>query len=49
MYLMSQDDVEQELFRLPQFRKIEYEVAGSLAQLKLPCSSSAEYARRRVA
>jgi hypothetical protein len=46
MYLMGSDDVEQELFRLHQFRKIEYEAAGSLARLKLPCSSPAEYARR---
>jgi hypothetical protein len=49
MYLMGADDVEQELLRLHQFRKIEYEAAGSLARLKLPCSSPAEYARRLVA
>jgi hypothetical protein len=49
MYLLGPDDVEQELFRLHQFRKIEYESAGSLARLKLPCSSPAEYARRLVA
>jgi hypothetical protein len=49
MYLMGPDDVEQELFRLHQFRKIEYEVAGSLARLKLPCPSPGEYARRLVA
>ncbi len=45
MYLMDGSDVERELFRLHQFRKLQYEVAGSLAQLKLPCSSSADYAR----
>jgi hypothetical protein len=49
MYLMRPDDVEQELFRLHQYRLIEYEVAGSLARLKLPCSSLAEYAKRLVA
>ena len=49
MYLMGPEDVEQELFRLHQFRKIEYEVAGSLARLKLPCPSPAEFARRLVA
>src|SRR5262249_34296278 len=36
MYLMSRGDVEEELFRLHQYRKIEYEVAGSLMRLKLP-------------
>jgi len=45
MYLMDGSDVERELFRLHQFRKLHYEVAGSLAQLKLPYSSSAEYVR----
>jgi len=48
MYLMYPDDVERELFRLHQYRKLEYEVAGSLAQLKLPCGSSVEYARELV-
>jgi len=45
MYLMDASDVERELFRLHQFRKLHYEVAGTLAQLKLPCGSSAEYVR----
>jgi hypothetical protein len=49
MYLMRPDDVERELLRLHQYREIEYEAAGSLARLKLPCSSPAEYARRLVA
>jgi Putative inner membrane protein (DUF1819) len=49
MYLMQPDDVERELLRLHQYREIEYEAAGSLARLKLPCSSPAEYARRLVA
>jgi hypothetical protein len=49
MYLMRPDDVERELLRLHQYREIEYESAGSLARLKLPCSSPAEYARRLVA
>lgn len=46
MYLMDAADVERELLRLHQFRKVHYEVAGSLAQLKLPCGSAAEYAMR---
>jgi hypothetical protein len=46
MYLIGASDVERELLRLHQFRKLHYEVAGTLAQLKLPCDSLADYARR---
>jgi len=49
LFLMSPADVEQELLRLHQFRKLEYHVAGSLVQLSLPCTSSREYAERMVA
>ena len=49
MYLMHADDVERELLRLHQFRRIEYEVAGSLAQLKLPHNSCSEYVKELVA
>lgn len=45
MYLMYPDDVERELFRLHQFRRVRYEVAGSLAQLELPCDTATQYAR----
>jgi hypothetical protein len=45
MYLVDSTDVEREILRLHQFRKLHYEVAGSLAQLKLPYNSSADYAR----
>jgi len=48
MYLMYPEDVERELFRLHQYRKVEYEVAGSLSQLKLPCGSLVEYAREQI-
>lgn len=44
MYLMDSADVERELLRLHQFRKLHYEVAGSLAQLKLPFASAVDYA-----
>ena len=44
MFLMDSGDVEREVLRLHQFRKVHYEVAGSLAQLKLPRGSSADYA-----
>ena len=49
MFLMDTSDVERELLRLHQFRKVHYEVAGSLAQLKLPHRSSADYARELCA
>ena len=45
MFLMDTSDVDRELLRLHQFRKVHYEAAGSLAQLKLPHRSSADYAR----
>jgi len=46
MFLMHPADVEHELLRLHQFRKLEYQVAGSIVQLSLPCASSREYAER---
>jgi hypothetical protein len=49
LFLMRPSDVEQELLRLHQFRKLEYQVAGSLVQLSLPCTSTREYAERMVA
>ena len=49
MFLMDASDVERELFRLHQYRRVHYEVAGSLAQLSLPCASAADYAREMVA
>jgi hypothetical protein len=49
MFLMRPADVEHELLRLHQFRKLEYQVAGSLVQLSLPCGSSREFAERMVA
>lgn len=44
MFLMRPSDVERELLRLHQFRKLDYHVAGSLIQLTLPCESSREFA-----
>lgn len=49
MFLMCASDVEHELLRLHQFRKLDYQVAGSLIQLTLPCATSSEYAERMVA
>ena len=49
MFLMRPADIEHELLRLHQFRKLEYHVAGSLVQLSLPCTNSREYAERMIA
>lgn len=49
LFLMRPADVEHELLRLHQFRKLEYQVAGSIMQLSLPCTSSREYVERMVA
>jgi hypothetical protein len=49
MYLMRPADVERELLRLHQFRKLEYHAAGSLAQLTLPFPSAREYAESMTA
>jgi hypothetical protein len=44
--MMDPAAVENALLRLHQFRKLEYEVAGSLVQITLPCRSSSEYVER---
>jgi hypothetical protein len=49
LFLIRPADVEHELLRLHQFKKLEYQVAGSLVQLSLPCTSTREYAERMVA
>jgi hypothetical protein len=49
MFLMLPSDVERELLRLHQYRKVDYQIAGSIVQLTLPCSSACEYAERMVA
>lgn len=49
LFLMRPADVEHELLRLHQFRKLEYQVAGSLVELKLPYPSTAACAERMVA
>lgn len=49
LFLMRPAHVEHEVLRLHQFRKLEYQVAGSLVQLSLPCTSTREYAERMVA
>jgi hypothetical protein len=49
MYLMRPADLEAAVLRLHQFRALDYQVAGSLVQLSLPCQSAAEYAEKMVA
>ncbi len=49
LFLMSAVDVERELFHLHQFRKLRYEVAGSLVELTLPCSSAAAFVEEKAA
>lgn len=49
MFLLRPADVERELLRLHQFRQLDYEVAGSLVQLTLPCANARDYAERLVA
>jgi hypothetical protein len=46
LFLMRPADVEHELLRLHQYRKLDYQVAGSLVQLSLPFKSAREYAER---
>ena len=45
LFLMDSDDVERELLRLHQYKVLEYDVAGSMAQLKLSSSSLEAYAK----
>jgi hypothetical protein len=49
MFLMVPSDVERQLLRLHQYRKLDYQIAGSIIQLTLPCSNACEYAERMVA
>lgn len=49
MFLMPRAEVERELLRLHQFRKLDYQIAGSIVQLTLPCKSVCDYAQRMVA
>jgi hypothetical protein len=49
IFLMKPEDVERELLRLHQYRKLEYQIAGSLVQLSLPFASSMQFVERLVA
>ena len=43
LFLMGPAELERELLRLHQFRKLDYQTAGSLVQLTLPYPSAAAY------
>jgi hypothetical protein len=49
LFLMASEDVERELYRLHQYRKVHFEVAGSVVELSLPYASALEYVRTMVA
>jgi hypothetical protein len=49
LFLLRPHEVEQELLHLHQYRKLDYQVAGSLVELTLPCATAPEYAQRMVA
>ena len=49
MFLMDASDVDRELLRLHQFKRVHYQVAGSLIELKLPHESLAGYTRELCA
>lgn len=48
LFLLDGDDVERELFRLHQLRRLRYQVAGTLSQLDLPCRSTRDYVKGLV-
>ncbi len=49
LLLLDQDQVHTHLLRLHQYRKLDYQVAGSLVELTLPCANAFEYAERMAA
>ena len=49
MYLMTEDDITNEILRLHQFRQLEFEQAGSLVQLSLERREPLQYAKDLVA
>jgi hypothetical protein len=49
MYLMSTDDLTNELLRLHQFRALQFEQAGSLVQLSLEVEAPLQFAEELVA
>ncbi|MFP4029526.1 MAG: BrxA family protein [Candidatus Brocadiia bacterium] len=48
MYLITPRQVERRVLQLHQYNKLDYHVAGTLAQLSLPAESTLEYARGMI-
>jgi hypothetical protein len=48
MFLMGPGDVQRELFRLHQQGRLRYEVAGSVAELRLPYATAGDFARAEL-
>ena len=46
LFLRRPADVEHELLRLHQYRRLNYQVAGSLVDLTLPCPTARDYAEK---
>lgn len=49
LFLASPDEVEREILRLHQFRRLRYEVAGSIVELELPRATALEFAEDMAA
>ena len=47
-FLLSRDELEQELLRLHQHRKLRFEIAGSVVSLELPHKNVNEYVEHLV-
>ncbi|MBJ6799743.1 BrxA family protein [Geomonas propionica] len=48
LFLMSPSQVEHELMELHQYQQVNFEMAGSLVHLNLPCKSLHEYVERLI-
>jgi hypothetical protein len=48
MYRLDAASVQQELFRLHQYHRLHYEVAGTIGELRLPHESAVAYARAEL-
>jgi hypothetical protein len=49
LFLATPADIERELLRLHQFRRLQYEVAGSIVDLTLPHATALEFAEEMAA
>ncbi len=47
-FLISRSELEREVLRLHQHRRVTFEIAGSMVALELPCKSADEYAEHLV-